>query len=85
MHIEKKGIKSLNEIDFNYETNLLNNFRNFPDFYLLVKIDIKEKNVFHEGKTQKSKTISTIHKNKKRAQVKAQRSKNKLRRTNTHN
>lgn len=65
MHIEKKGLRSLNDIDFNYEINLLNNFRNFPDFYLLVKIDIKEKNVLHGGKTQKSKTISTIHKTRK--------------------
>lgn len=40
----------MNEIDFNYEINLLNNFRNFPDFYLLVKIDIKEKNVLHVTK-----------------------------------
>lgn len=64
MHIEK-GIRSLNGIDFNYEINLLNNFRNFPDFYLLVKIDIKGKNVLHGFKTQKSKTISTIHKTRK--------------------
>lgn len=60
-------------------------YRIFPDFYLLVKMDIKEKNVFHGGKNQKSKTISTILINKKRARVKVQRSKNKLRMANTHN